>query len=285
MTHQITRSARGLAYTRTDIRAPWTKAPLAKDGAPVVFHHGIGTISDIWSGWLPALAASRVCLRFDFRGYGQSLVPPLDHKWSLDELVDDLIEVASHAAPGPVHLVGESLGGTVVLAAAARHPGRVASATVSNAAYKGAGIQYVKFWRDIFARDGVKPWSRDMMDKRFVPGALTEAQHAWFAAEQDKAPAHVTAGYGELLAGTDLTAELPRITAPLLILMPDRSPFVTARMGVELAELVGHAELAMFPGVRHGLPFSHAAECSARLADFLDRAERGETGRAARAKA
>jgi 3-oxoadipate enol-lactonase len=65
-----------------------------------------------------------------------------------------------------------------------------------------------------------------------------------------------------------------------LILMPDRSPFVTARMGVDLLEHVPQAELAMFPGVRHGLPFSHAAECSTRLASFLDRAERGETGRA-----
>ena len=281
----MTRTARGLAYTRTDIRAPWAKAPLTTERAPVVFHHGIGTNRDIWAGWLPALAGRRVCLRFDFRGYGQSPVPPQDHAWNLDELVEDLMEVATHAGPGPVHLAGESLGGTVVLAAAARYPDRVATATVSNAAYKGGGIQYVSGWRAAFERTGVEPWSRDMMQKRFAPGALSEAQYAWFAAEQDKAPAHVTAGYGELLAGTDLTAELVRIKAPLLILMPDRSPFVTARMGVELAEQVRHAELAMFPGVRHGLPFSHAGECSARLAEFLDRAERGETGRAALAKA
>ena len=266
---QPNRSERGLAFAITDFRTPWLGA-----SKPVVFHHGIGTNRDIWAGWLPAIAGRHVCVRYDFRGYGQSTVPPLDHRWSLDELVDDLLEVASQAGHGPVHLVGESLGGTVVLAAAARHPDRVASATVSNAAYKGGGIQYVSGWRAAFARTGVQPWSRDMMEKRFAPGALTESQHAWFAAEQDKSPAHVTAGYGELLAGTDLTTELANITAPLLILMPDRSPFVTARMGVELAEHVRHAELAMFPGVRHGLPFSHARECSARLAEFLDRAER-----------
>lgn len=120
-----------------------------------------------------------------------------------------------------------------------------------------------------------------MMDKRFVPGTLDEARRSWFEAEQEKSPDHVTVGYGELLAGADLTPELPRIKAPLLILMPDRSPFVTARMGMELAEHLPHAELCMFPGVRHGLPFSHAVECSERLAQFLDRAERGETGRAA----
>ena len=274
--HEMNRSKRGLGYSKTDIRAPWVR-----DAAPVVFHHGIGTNRDIWAGWLPAVAAERACLRYDFRGYGQSDVPPKDHVFTVDELVADLMEMASLAGPGPVHLVGESFGGTIVLAAAARHPDRVASATVSNTAYKGMGIQYVSGWREEFRRTGVKPWSRDMMEKRFVSGALTEAQHAWFHAVQDKSPDHVTVGYGELLAVTDLTPELPKIKCPLLILMPDRSPFVTARMGVELAEHVAHAELMVFPGARHGLPFSHAVPCSERLVEFIARAEQGATGKAA----
>lgn len=271
-----TRTPRGLTAVITDIRPPWVKG-----GRPVVFMHGIGTNRDVWAGWLPALAAKRTCVRFDTRGYGQSAVPPVDHKFTIDELVADLLDVAALAGPGPAHFVGESLGGTVVLALAARYPDRVASATVSNAAFKGAGIATVKGWREDFRRRGVKAWSRDLMERRFAPGALDEAQRSWYEAEQDKSPEHVTAGYGELLLGADLTAELPRIKAPLLILMPDRSPFVTARMGVELAEQIPKAELVMFPGARHGLPFSHAAECALRLASFLDRAERGETGRAA----
>ena len=92
---------------------------------------------------------------------------------------------------------------------------------------------------------------------------------------------NVTVGYGELLAGTDLTSDLGRIRCPLLILMPDRSPFVTARMGVELAEQVPHAELVVYPGVRHGLPFSHAVPCSRRLVEFLEAAEHGQNGKAA----
>ena len=275
-----TPTPRGLHVSITDSRQPWTT-----DHLPVVFNHGIGTSGDIWTAWLPALIGRHRCARFDLRGYGQSQVPPLAHRWTFDELVADLLEVAVLAGPGKVHLVGESLGGTVVLAAAARHPDRVASATVSNTAFKGSGIQYVKGWREAFERDGAAAWSDDMMVKRFAPGTLTEEQYRWFSEQQRKSAGHVTAGLGEMLAAADLTAELPKIKAPLLILMPDRSPFVTARMGVELAEHVGHAELAVYPGVRHGLPFSHAAECSARLADFIDRAERGKTGGAALPKA
>ncbi len=268
------RTARGLSYSITDLTPPWSRA-----SRPVVFHHGIGTNRDIWSGWLPALAGSRHCIRFDTRGYGQSVVPPRDHKWSMEEMLEDLMEVVA-LAQGPVHLVGESLGGTVVLLAAIRHPDKVASATVSNTAIKGAGIQHVKAWRDEFRKAGVRAWSRTMMERRFVQGVLNEAQRSWFETEQDKSPEHVTVGLGEMLAAADLTPELAKLKCPLLILMPDRSPFVTARMGVDLLELVPQAELAVFPGARHGLPFSHAAECAARTASFIERAERGDTGRA-----
>lgn len=270
------RTARGLAYTRDSLCPPWIgRRP------PVVFNHGIGTNRDIWAGWLPSIAGHHSVVRFDLRGYGRSVVPPKEHTWSMDELVADLLEVAATAGPGPYHLVGESLGGTVVLATAARHPDKVASATVSNTAFKGAGIQYVKGWRTEMRRAGMRAWSRGMMEKRFVQGVLDEARRAWFESEQEKSLDYVTAGLGEMLAAADLTAELPKLKAPLLVLMPDRSPFVPARMAAELAELVPQAEVAMFPGVRHGLPFSHATECAARLAHFIERAERHATGRAA----
>ena len=109
---------------------------------------------------------------------------------------------------------------------------------------------------------------------------LFRSQRSWFEGEQDKSAEHVTVGLGEMLAAADLTAELPKLKCPLLILMPDRSPFVPARLAVELMEAVPQAELAMFPGARHGLPFSHAAECAGRTATFIERAERGDTGRA-----
>src|SRR5690606_23854802 len=83
---EIPRTARGLAYAITDLTPPWSRA-----SRPVVFHHGIGTNRDVWSGWLPAFAGSRRCVRFDTRGYGQSVVPPKDHKWTMDEMLDDLM--------------------------------------------------------------------------------------------------------------------------------------------------------------------------------------------------
>lgn len=258
------KSPSGLAYDTIDLVAPWRRGR-----EPIVFHHGIGTNRHVWTEWLPPVLDSHRVVRFDTRGFGQSAVPPDDHRWTLEGALADLMEMVTVAGGQKAHLVGESFGGTVCLMAAGRYPDRVATVTVSNTAFKGSGIAHVGGWRADFERRGAEAWSRDMMDKRFVDGALDNEKWSWFHSVQAQSRPHVTAGLGELLAGTDLTAELARIKAPLLILMPDRSPFVTARMGVELAEHVPHAELQVMPGSRHGLPFSHGAACGAALASHI----------------
>ncbi|MGE0767173.1 MAG: alpha/beta fold hydrolase [Hyphomicrobiaceae bacterium] len=267
------RTQSGLAYEAIDIVAPWSRA-----NKTVVFHHGIGTDRHVWTDWLPSILTSHRVIRFDTRGYGQSSIPPQDHEWTLDGALCDLMEIVDLAGPDPVHLVGESFGGTAALLAAIHHPERVASVTISNAAFRGDSIADVPGWRDAFAKQGVASWSADMMSKRFHDDAVSGEKRRWYQAVQDRSPAHVTVGLGELLRRTNLGPQLDRIKAPLLMLMPDRSPFVTARMAVDLLEAVPHAELAMMPHARHGLPFSHGVECGARLAQHLAQVE----GRVAR---
>jgi pimeloyl-ACP methyl ester carboxylesterase len=265
----------GLAFVLEDWRPPWRSG-----GRPVVFHHGIGTNRHIWSDWLAHIATRHPTVRYDFRGFGQSVVPDRQHTWSMAELIEDLFEAADLAGPGPVHLVGESMGGTVALAAALDRPERVASVTISNAAYKGQGIGRLPGWQAEIERDGIAGWSERMMGLRFAPGAADADKLAWFAGEQARAAPHVVLGLGALLAEQDLTRTAPLLKAPLLILAPDSSPFVPVRQAAELVELIPHAELCVFPGARHGLPFSHAAEAARVTADFLARVEAGRAGRA-----
>ncbi len=105
------------------------------------------------------------------RGFGDSDVPDEAHIWSMDEMRADIWAVADAAGVNKVHLVGESTGGTIVLAAAITDPSRVASVTVSNGSYKGAGIGQLSFWRAQFDEGGVEGWGRRMMENRFAPGA------------------------------------------------------------------------------------------------------------------
>jgi esterase len=77
------------------------------------------TLAQRWS----ALAPERTLLMPDLRGHGES--PPLTAGADLDALAADVLAAAA-SLPGPLTLVGHSLGGRVALAAARRAPDRLA---------------------------------------------------------------------------------------------------------------------------------------------------------------
>ena len=254
-----------LHYETVDRVLPWRQPTL-----PVLFHHGIGASAGIWSGWEPALADAYRLVRFDMRGYGRSTIPPDDFAWSLDLLVDDMFAVADAAGLERFHLVGESIGGTVLLAAALARPNRIASLTVSNGAHLGASIQRVEAWRRQLAEGGVRQWSEIFMRDRFHDGALSDERRAWFGAQQELwTPASILNALG-VLVGTDLTDRLGAIACPTLLLHPDGSPFIPVPVMAELHRLLPNARLNVIGHARHGLPFSHDARCAALLREFLD---------------
>ena len=254
-----------LHYDVVDLVAPWQRSRL-----PILFHHGIGASAGIWTGWRPALADAHRLVTFDMRGYGRSNIPAADFKWSLDLLVEDLFAVADAAGLERFHLVGESIGGTVALAAALARPARIATLTVSNGAHLGASIQRVEAWRRQLDEGGSKGWSDAFLRDRFHDDALSAERRAWFAAEQEKWPRDSILNALGVLIGTDLTPRLGEIRCPVLLLHPDGSPFIPVSVVAELLKGLLDGELNVFGRSRHGLPFSHAAQCAQALRTFLD---------------
>jgi pimeloyl-ACP methyl ester carboxylesterase len=262
----LVKTAHGmLRYDIVDQVAPWQTG-----SDPILFHHGIGASAELWAGWHPALADRYRLVTFDMRGYGRSDVPSVDFTWSLDLLVDDLFAVADAASLGRFHLVGESIGGTVALAAALARPERIATLTISNGAHLGASIQRVEAWRRQLDEGGVKAWSDTFMSDRFHEGALSPERRAWFAAQQEKWPRDSILNALGVLVGTDLTARLREIRCPTLLLHPDDSPFIPVPIMAELHRHLPDAELNVIGRSRHGLPYSHADRCAMLLRNFLD---------------
>jgi pimeloyl-ACP methyl ester carboxylesterase len=246
-------------------------APSRVPREAVLFHHGIGASAGIWAGWFAALADAHRLVSFDMRGYGRSHVPAADFAWSLDLMVDDLFAVADAAGLQRFHLVGESIGGTVALAAALARPQRIATLTVSNGAHLGASIQRADAWRRQLDDGGVKAWSDAFLRDRFHDDALSADQRAWFAAQQEKWPRESILNALRVLIGTDLSPRLKDIAQPTLLLHPDGSPFIPVPVMAELHRLLPDAELNVIGHSRHGLPYSHATVCASLLRAFLDR--------------
>lgn len=253
-----------LAWPLLDLTPPWLTAP-----ETIVMHHGIGANQDIFAGWLPALVHTHRILRFDMRGHGGSERPEAAVAIDIDRLGDDLLAVMDAAGVNRAHLMGESIGGTIVLNAALRVPGRVRTLTISNGAHLGASIQSVAGWQRMIEQHGMAGWSAHMMHARFHDGAISPEACRWFEAQQATACPDTVLRMLRALLGADLVGKLPNLQPKLLLMHPDDSPFIPVSVAAGLRDLVPDARLHVIGHARHGLPFSHATVCAGLLADFI----------------
>ncbi|MCW5622410.1 MAG: alpha/beta fold hydrolase [Burkholderiales bacterium] len=254
-----------LHYELLDATLPWLEHT-----DPIVFYHGLGANAQIWRGWVPMLADGYRMLGFDMRGHGRSSHPPVGAPLSLDLLVDDLFAVADAAGVQRFHLVGESIGGTLALLAALRAPERIRTLTVSNGAHAGGAIGNLDDWQQIIDARGMTGWSEHMMAARFFPETLSQAMYEWYAGMQASVSPDVLLRAVRLLAAADLSAQLPRLSMPVLLLHPDSSPFIPVALMADLKSRLPQSRLQVFAHSRHGLPFSHADDCAEALRQFLD---------------
>jgi pimeloyl-ACP methyl ester carboxylesterase len=100
------------------------------EGRPVLFVHGNVSSSLFWQPTMLALPAPYRPLAVDLRGFGDTDPEPVDATRGLDDYADDLAALLAALDLPPVHLVGWSMGGGVVLRHLLAAPSTVASVTL-----------------------------------------------------------------------------------------------------------------------------------------------------------
>lgn len=249
-----------------DMTAPWVSDP-----ETIIFNHGIGIDHRMWTKWIPTLMGQYRLVTIDMRGFGSSTIPAADAAWTMDLLVGDIFAVARAVGVDRFHLVGESMGGTICLCSYLQDPQAVRTITVSNGAHIGGTLKNLNDWRDVISGKGMPGWSAMMTKHRFYDDVLESEERAWFNKAQEQCSADSCLNALDVLRGVNLTAQLSKISVPVLLLHGDSSPFIPASMTAELHAGLSDSEMQIFRHARHGLPLSHGVECSQVLRAFLDR--------------
>ena len=256
----------GLYVSLLDMTVPHHAKP-----ETLIFHHGVGANHELWAEWLPILSPHYRIARFDMRGFGRSASAIKQDGWSLESLTHDVLQVADAVEATNFHLIGESIGGTIVLATALKAPERVRTLTMSNAAFRGGAVQNVTHWQTLLRNEGTLAWSKEMMAARFHIDALNDEQWQWFEQQQASHPIDSIVIARDILVGADLGPRLQDVRSPVLLMHGDGSPFVPVPQMVELRDKLPNAELHIFGHAKHGLPYSHAIPCAETLLRFLHR--------------
>jgi 3-oxoadipate enol-lactonase len=98
-------------------------------GTPVVFVPGMGLDQRMWAPQVgPVVSSGRRAVRYDLRGHGRSGVP--EHGYRVVDFADETVGLMDALGIERAHIIGLSLGGSVVARVAVRHPDRVISVTI-----------------------------------------------------------------------------------------------------------------------------------------------------------
>ena len=235
---------------------------VAGSGEPLVLVHAGVADRRMWEPQWPAFVASHRTVRYDLRGYGESLPPT--GPWSHHA---DLLELLGELGIDRAHLVGASVGAGIAVEAALAQPQAVASlilAAPGGALYGGATEDLRAVWHDeVAALDrgdldaavevNLRAWV-DGPDR--APNVVDPAIRAFVGTMQRDAfelPEWDPDGAPESELEPPAHARLREIDCPTLVLVGEADQVATLDAAHRLASEVSHAQTVSWPGVAHML--------------------------------
>ncbi len=250
------------------------------EGPAIVLSHGVILSNRTWVKQFEALPGQgfRV-IAFDHRGHGDSEAGSSGH--SVDNLADDVRTVLDALTVRDAVLVGHSMGGIAVQAYVTRHPehaaehlrGIVLLSTLSRVRISEMP-RLQQLLRLVTARSpdfGAVLRRRDLglVLARIGFGTNPRPSHVELTRQMIASCAAETSRLApQALLSLDLTAVLPTITLPTLVVCGTSDVITPPAESRRIAELIPGARLELFPRAGHMLMLERAEELDALIVDF-----------------
>lgn len=268
---------------------------------PAVFVHGLGGSALNWTDLMgmlsetaadPVLAAEAV----DLPGFGFSPPPP-DGDYSVDARVAAVIALIDTRGYGPVHLIGNSLGGAISTRVAARRPDLVKTLTLISPALPDLRPRPLPLRLAVVAMPGVGRWLITKMQaipperraqtsiaelyvdpNRILPERRAEAiaelirrdglgysVDALLGSARSLLTEYTRPGHGSLWA------DAARVTAPTLLIHGSHDRLVSPGMAGRAARTFPNCRVIVLPRIGHVAMMERPDEVATEMRDFLRR--------------
>lgn len=200
------------------------------------------------------------------RGMGQSSVPEPGYPWSLDNFAQDLLGLLDRLELQQVHLIGETVGGSISMRFASLHPERLLSLTActSPVTFDSHHTEAA----DLIDREGMAAWVASSIGRRLDPDIVDPAFIRWYADQMAATAAHVVSDFQRHAPGGDLRPLVQNVQTPTLILAAAslREEVLGDFRGA--ANLFPNGRLVVFPGVSGFVQHILPVPCARAWLDF-----------------
>lgn len=235
--------------------------------ARVALTHSLAMTGAFWDQVASLLQGEAMVLTWDCRGHGGSDKPA--GPYSVEGFADDLASIFEAVGWDDAVCAGASMGGTVTLAFAARHPSLVSGLGLidTTASYGPAAPEAWEERGQKARAEGLASltpfqqtrWFSDTF--REANPDLVDQSIAVFCANDVDAYVETC----RMLGRADLVAALSEIAVPTMILVGEEDYATPLAMAEAMHERISGSTLEVIPGARHLTPL----ECPALVAERL----------------
>ena len=208
-----------------------------------------------WDPVIAGLPSDRPLVSYDLRGHGDSDKPK--GPYSLHDFVDDALTLMDTLEYPRCDVVGFSLGGLVAQGLALEAPDRIGRLVLIGTVANRSEAEHARVqerYREIVA-EGPLAVAQRSVDRWFTPEYLREhpeAREETLSRMGSLDPEAYAAAY-RVLADTDLTEEVSRITAPTVAIAGSGDIGSPPHMAEYLARTVAHGRALVIEGVKHNM--------------------------------
>jgi pimeloyl-ACP methyl ester carboxylesterase len=247
---------------------------VAGEGAPLVLVHSGITDSRSWEPQFPAFTRHYRVLRYDMRGFGKSDIAHGTYSSS-----DDLAGLIGKLRLAPAALLGVSVGGSIVLDAALRHPEMVTALILVGSGISGRehSVQYNQMIDEI----------DQLVVDQGMDAAIDREMEVWLYG-RGRTAADVDPKVREAVREMDFynsaryppdadpqriqppaIGRLNEICVPTLVIVGDRDVEDIRQAAEDLERGISGARLVVLPGVAHVPNMERPQEFNRLVLDFL----------------
>ncbi|GAB4587806.1 alpha/beta fold hydrolase [Nocardia sp. IFM 10818] len=252
--------------TNISAPAPVLTTSVTGSGPAIVLAHGAGGgIAANFGSLIPVLAPQHTVIGSDY--------PADDTPLELDSLADALVAEAVAAGAEEFTIIGYSLGTAVAVRAAVRHPDRVRGLvlTAGFARADNRARANVELWQRLLATGDRELFARVALLAGFSADFVNAIPADQLPGLLDQMAADVpggTAAQAALVAAVDITADLPHVAVPTLVIGLSGDLLVDPAGAREQAAAIPGAEYLELPG-GHVVMIEQPDRWHAAILEFL----------------
>ena len=246
-------------------------------GDPVLLISGLGGPAVGWLLQVRELSQRYHVITFDNRGVGETAMP-LALEYGTADLAEDACALLDHVGVKRAHVIGASMGGTIAMELAIRHPVRVRSLGLCCTWAQGDGrfLRIIDAWRALAPQLSLEDRFRHLLFPwLYSPAFLGDSARVADAIKRTlaypfptKAEAIERQGRGLLEWNGTRLRELGKLKAPTLVLVGRDDVLTPPAFSRRLAALIPKARLKVIPG-GHGFFIEEAARFNRAILAFL----------------